>query len=146
MRKINYLLLLACSLLALFRRLWAFCVFAVNNRESLLALIPTFLVCIFPVLPSYDFFTTINHRWNCNFCNVSLLFPLDVNWFMARTSCLLYLGETPRRLRLLYHGNCCCCFQGSRPGVSTQEEGICQMPRKSRGCARKSKQDSDWGA
>lgn len=47
---------------------------------------------------------------------------------------------------LLFHGNCCCCFQGSCPRVSTKEEGICQMPWKSRGRARKSKQDSDWGA
>lgn len=39
-----------------------------------------------------------------------------------------------------------CCFQGGRPGVPTKEEGICQMPRKSRRRARKPKQDSDWGA
>lgn len=55
-------------------------------------------------------------------------------------------GRKAKMLWLLFHGNCCCCFQGSRPGVPTKEEGIRQMPRKSRGRARKSKQDSDRGA
>lgn len=42
--------------------------------------------------------------------------------------------------------DCKFCFQGGRPRVSTEEEGVREMLGKPRGRAGKSKQDPDRGA